>query len=196
MLDPESRALSDLPRFPFRDVDAGLLGHAIAEHEVLIRACVKRRLPRKYESHVEDVEQEVRLALLRALPRFDQSLGFKLSTFLYTCIHRALADQLERLDREPTPTLIPADAPAPGDWSDVAALADSLKADPESFLTAKQAALFRMRVAGLDRQTIADRLGITPYSVSRATTRLRKKIIEFVQLSGPPPYHTGDGSES
>lgn len=188
MPSPES-ALSDLPRFPFRDVDPDLLGRAIMEHDDLIRACVRRRLPRKDHSHVEDVEQEIRLALLQSLPRFDQTLGSKLSTFLYTCIHRTLADQLERLDRQPPPSDIPADAPAPADAPDMAALADSLKADPESFLTPKQAALFRMRVAGLDRNTIAQQLNVTPYSVSRSTTRLRKKIIEFVQLSAEAPYH-------
>src|SRR5687767_6744744 len=135
-------------RFPFLNASPDVLGKAIIESDALIGACVRRRLPAKYESHFEDVQQEVRIALINALPHFDASLGFQLTTFLYRCIHRALAGELARLDAEPPTESIESDPLTADDGFDVAGLADSILADP-SFLTTGQRELLRLRAAGL-----------------------------------------------
>ena len=173
-----SESVASLNQFPFRRASPAALGRAVLDHEALIRACVRRRLPRRHEPYLDDLEQDVRLAVLRALPHFDASHGFRLGTYLYRVIHRTVSRELRRLDRSVSTGPVPCDLTAP-DTHDAAGLAESIIRDPRAYLTRRQAQLLALLGAGADRQFIADSMGIDVDSVARATVRLRNRIAQL-----------------
>ncbi len=133
----------------------------------------------------QDAAQEVCVAVLAALPRYDER-GLPFEAFVYSIASRKVADVQRSVMRNPLPT-------------DELPEGEDLRAGPEeravtadqcdrawhllSQLPDKQRELITLRVAvGLTAQETADALGMTPGAVRvaqhRALTRLRTMMAQ------------------
>ncbi|MFJ6214409.1 RNA polymerase sigma factor ShbA [Streptomyces sp. NPDC092296] len=165
-----------------RATDA-LLAHV---HPLVLRYCRARltRLPGNARHHVDDVAQDVCLAVLCALPRYrDQGRPFE--AFVYGIAAHKIADLQRAAMRGPASTAVPADVlPETADEAlgpEERALLSSDAAWARELLAClprRQRELVLLRVAaGLTAEETGEVLGMSPGAVRvaqhRALTRLR-----------------------
>jgi hypothetical protein len=153
------------------------LERIVADHDALIRSTVRACLPRHLRGAEDDVAQESRLHLWRiALPRFDPARA-ALVTFIRAAVRQVTIREIAKLNRR-RPVALPDEDIASGATPDVEALAAAIRASPESFLTPRQAELFRLLEAGLDRATIGERMGLARVGVHCLTHKMKRRIGE------------------
>lgn len=209
----ESVSTTTVRRFPFRAADEHDraranrdIANAIEQHATLIQAAVVTRLPRRLQSHVEDVEQEVKIALWRdALPRFDADRGYKLGTYIFTCAHRAISAELRRLKAEQRPGRLPSErfllAPDCGSDRLIEQLADMILAEPERFLSEFGANVLRAVTESPDqrRGAVADLARLDRQQIWKGLYKVRQKLrkvlgevggVSILSL-GENPLHRG-----
>jgi len=152
-----------------------------AIHPMVLRYCRGRLDRRESVYSVEDVAQEVCLAVVQALPGYTQR-GLSFRAFVYGIAAHKVTDVLRASGRnrcDPVPEL--PDLPVPGDGPEHRLLAGELTeklADLLDLLSARQREVLIMRVAvGLSAQDTAQALGTTAGAVRvtqhRALNRLR-----------------------
>jgi RNA polymerase sigma factor (sigma-70 family) len=156
----------------------------LVEVEPLVIAISKRKLRGWPASMIDDVCQEVRIALWqRILPQYDPSRGTLLG-FASTAIHHAIIDQLRRLKRETTMQFTPAelDEIAGEDTSDEHHLDEQLKIVRAAIATMKptDAALVERLLAGSESDKTVNRSTLAMQK-SRTLARLRKILSDMGQ---------------
>jgi RNA polymerase sigma-70 factor (ECF subfamily) len=176
-----------------RATDA-LLAHV---HPLVLRYCRARltRLPGGARHHVDDVAQEVCLAVLCALPRYRDE-GRPFEAFVFGIAAHKIADLQRAAMRGPGSTAIPAgDLPETADESlgpEERALRSSDAAWARELLAClppRQRELVLLRVAaGLTAEETGEVLGMSPGAVRvaqhRALSRLRALAGEAVEAQG------------
>ena len=138
--------------------------------------------------HAQDVAQEVCLAVLKYLPRYDER-GVPFEAFVYTIAARKVADAQRMLRTQPVPTdLVPDgqdDAIGPEEHAvaaDSYARAHRLVAS----LPPVQRELITLRVAvGLSAEETAQALGMTAGAVRVAQHRALTRLRTLVAQDGP-----------
>jgi RNA polymerase sigma-70 factor, ECF subfamily len=165
-----------------RATDA-LLAHV---HPLVLRYCRAKltRLPGGARHHVDDVAQDVCLAVLCALPRY-RDVGRPFEAFVYGIAAHKIADLQRAAMRTPSSTAVPADVlPETADQSlgpEERALLSSDAAWARELLAClppRQQELVLLRVAaGLTAEETGEVLGMSPGAVRvaqhRALSRLR-----------------------
>jgi DNA-directed RNA polymerase specialized sigma24 family protein len=184
----------NLPRgarqFPFRIIDESeraeidrAIGEALLGIEDMLYKLARELLPRGADEHdVEEAVQHARVRLWQySLPRFDATRGVKVSTFLHTAGANAIRDYARQLARRwsnaGSTSLADVDEPVAPDRHDDAAveeLADALRLNPEAYLPAYEARVFR----DTPREQ-AKTLKIASHTVSCYRHLVRQAVADF-----------------
>lgn len=155
------------------------------------------------EADLDDLAQDIRVHLvLVSLPRFDATVGAKISTFAYKCISgcfrdfsRKLARQARKREKlEPFPDWPIAD-PSPPSYLDekIHELALRILENPEQILTKAQAKVLQAVLsAGPGEQLkrdVSEAMGYhRPASMSMMLKRIRERIAQ-IDIEGWRPAH-------
>ncbi|MFJ4678730.1 MULTISPECIES: RNA polymerase sigma factor ShbA [unclassified Kitasatospora] len=167
-----------------------LLGYVLP---LALRYCRGRlvRLPGGARHHVDDVAQEVCVAVLCALPRY-RDTGRPFEAFVYGIAAHKIADLQRAAMRGPGSTVIPPDdLPETPDDSLGPEERALLSSDAEwikellSYLPARQRELVLLRVAdGLSAEETGEVLGMSPGAVRVAQHRALSRLRALAEESG------------
>lgn len=167
-----------------------LLGYVLP---LALRYCRGRlvRLPGGARHHVDDVAQEVCVAVLCALPRY-RDTGRPFEAFVYGIAAHKIADLQRSAMRGPGSTVIPPDdLPETPDESLGPEERALLSSDAEwikellSYLPARQRELVLLRVAdGLSAEETGEVLGMSPGAVRVAQHRALSRLRALAEESG------------
>jgi AraC-like DNA-binding protein len=157
--------------------------------DAMIYARIRARMQRHVDDHsVDDIAQRCRAHLWsRCLPAFDTGYKVKLGTYLYRCIdnfvrseHQILSRRLRRAIAS-DPELMGQSIPAPDSRLDhhVEALAEDIRANPERYLSPRQAKVLRSRLArpAVSVNDLARSLG---YSHASNLSLMLRRIMERI----------------
>jgi RNA polymerase sigma-70 factor (ECF subfamily) len=164
---------------------------------LIVRYCVSRLGRRSATAgDIEDTAQEVLLAVLHALPRY-QDQGRPFLAFVYGIAAHKVADAWRQSHSRPDPSVEPLDGADTADGPEMLALRRDGHPDlvrSIGTLPERQREILRLRIVlGLSADETATAVGSTPGAVRvaqhRALTRLRGKLAAAQRpVSGP----TGD----
>ncbi|MFC4865260.1 MULTISPECIES: sigma-70 family RNA polymerase sigma factor [Streptomonospora] len=163
--------------------DDGAVDSLIREVRPMVLRYCRAKLSRVsgYVHHSDDVAQEVCIALLAALPRYEDK-GRPFAAFVFKIASNKVADALRRSTRADVPTDTVPDCPDDGPGPEEAAVRTAEAERARALLDElpeQQRRLLLMRViAGLSADETGHALGMSPGAVRvaqhRALARLRK----------------------
>ena len=185
-------------RFPFRADGPGdearvrkASNVAIENVQRMVWKLVSAAMPKDLSHEdLEDMVQDCNWHLHRnSLPQFDADRGYKVSTFLHTCIwtfswqkRRALLQRRRSAPVFVDDTMESVVAPDQTFDSTIEDIAEEVLASPDRFFTRKQAAVLRHLAAneGRPMQDLSRELGYhQPSSFSNMKRRVRERIESF-----------------
>jgi len=176
----------------------------IDKYKGLVRAKAKAYF--MIGAEAEDVVQEGMIGLVKAIRSFDEEREASFKTYAGTCINNQIIKAIQKADREknhPLNEAISLDNKVAGDGDEALTIGDILRAsmldEPEEMviyedslerlgelsrktLSPLETQVLRGKIQGKTYQEIAEELGKSPKTIDNATQRIRKKIIDFLDM--------------